>query len=101
MIRKLRIDFIITDDVYKPQCIFFSKVPDNGSMKPLFLYARFTLSHTLTWQPHAFADQLRSISCCRNYVYIRVHLWRHVRIGSILSRCFCNSKRKRTAYNWV
>jgi len=30
----LRVDFIITDDVQKPQCIFFSKVRGNVSMKP-------------------------------------------------------------------
>ena len=31
----LRVDFTITDDVQKPQCIFSSRVPGNGSMKPL------------------------------------------------------------------
>jgi len=40
------------------------------------------------------------MSFCRNSAYIRVRFWRHVKIESILSRCFCNSKRKYTAYNW-
>jgi len=34
IIHELRVDFIITDDVQKPQWAFFSKVPGNGSMKP-------------------------------------------------------------------
>jgi len=29
-----------------------------------------------------------------------VRIGRHFRIGSNLSRCFCNSKRKETAYKW-
>ena len=37
IIRGLQADFIMTDDVQKPQCIFFSKVPGNGSMKPPIL----------------------------------------------------------------
>ena len=89
-IRGLRIDFIIVDDVQKPQCVFCSKVPGNGSMKPLnFLSSLHSISHIRTWQPHVFADQLRSIS------YIAVCFWRHFRIGSILSRWSCNSKRNR------
>jgi len=40
IIRGFRVDFIITDDVEIPQCIFFSKVPaGNGSMKPTILWA--------------------------------------------------------------
>jgi len=42
------LDFIITDAVQKPQCIFFSKVPGNGSMKPSILKAHFTPPHTDT-----------------------------------------------------
>jgi len=51
IIRRLRIDFIITDDV-------------------------------------------QILLCCRNSAHIRVCFWRHVRFGSILFRCFFNSKRK-------
>jgi len=56
--------------------------------------------HIRNWQPHVLAGKLRSISYCRNSAYIRVRFWRHVRIGRILSRCFCNIKRKETAYKW-
>jgi len=34
------------------------------------------------------------MSCCRNSAYIRVRFSRHVGIELILSRSFCNSKRK-------
>jgi len=46
-------------------------------------------------KPHVFAEQLLSISYCRNSAYIRVLFWRHGRIGSILMRCFDNKKNKR------
>ena len=39
-------DIIATDDVQKPQCIFCSKVLDNGSMKPSILKAHFTSYHS-------------------------------------------------------
>ena len=39
-------DFIATDDVQKPQCIFCSKVLGNGSMKPSILKAHFTSCHS-------------------------------------------------------
>jgi len=39
-------DFIVTDDIQKPQCIFCSKVLGNGSMKPSILKARFTSCHS-------------------------------------------------------
>jgi len=64
-------------------------------MKQSILLARFTQSRTRIWQPRVFAEHLRSISCCRKSAYTRVRFWRHVRIGSILSRWFCNSKRNR------
>ena len=40
-----RFDFIETDDVQKPQCIFCFKVFGNGSMKPSVLKAHFTTCH--------------------------------------------------------
>ena len=82
---------------------------------------RFAPSHTRTWLaslhpthahesfhsiPHTrmtatvFPDQLRSISCCRNSARIRIFFKKHVRIGSILLHCLCNSKRKGAACNW-
>ena len=39
-------DFIATDDVQKPQCIFCSKVLGNGSMKLSFLKVHFTSCHS-------------------------------------------------------
>ena len=39
-------DFIATDDVQKPQCIFCSKVLSNGFMKPSILKAYFTSCHS-------------------------------------------------------
>jgi len=88
--------YIMTDDV---QCIFFSKVPGNRSIKPSNSLARFTLSHTRTWQPHVFPNQMRSISCCRRVaygIYSRVSFWKHVRIGSR----FAFAMAKETEYNW-
>ena len=39
-------DFIATNDVQKPQCIFCSKVLGHGSMKPSILKAHFTSCHS-------------------------------------------------------
>ena len=41
-----RFEFVVTDDVQKPQCIFCSKVLGNGSMKLSVLKAHFSLSHS-------------------------------------------------------
>jgi len=60
----------------------------------------FTPTNTHTWQSHVFADQLLSCLCCRNSAYFRVRIWRHIRIGSRLLHCFCNSKIKSNACDW-
>ena len=39
-------DFIVTDDVQKPQCICCSKVLGNCSMNPLVLKVHFTSCHS-------------------------------------------------------
>jgi len=44
IIRGLRVDFMIIDDVQKPQCIF-AQVLGNGSTKPAWLKAHFTSLH--------------------------------------------------------
>jgi len=55
IIHGLRVDFIIQDNVQKPQCIFFSKVPGSGSIN--FVSSLHSIPHTYsTWQTHVFAD---------------------------------------------
>jgi len=79
---------------FSPQCLVMVR----GSRQ--FCKLASLHPHICTWQPHVLADNLRSISCGRNSAYIRVRFWRCARIGSTLSRCFCNRKRKETACNW-
>jgi len=49
IIRGLRVDFITTDDVQKPQRTFFANLPGNSSMKPsIFVSSLYSPSHRRT-----------------------------------------------------
>jgi len=45
IISGLWVDFVVTDDVQKPHCVFYSKVLGNGSTKPSILKAHFAPRH--------------------------------------------------------
>ena len=94
-------DFIATDDVQKPQCIFCSKVLDNGSTKPSILKAHFTSCHsTHVHDDHksllAKHARFRAAGTLPKLGFCSADS----RIGSIISCWLQNSKRKEAKYDW-
>ena len=81
--------------MFKNQCIFFSTVPGHGSMKLLIFQSRFTPSRR-----YVHDNYISLQTNCAQLRAVGIRFWRHVKIGSIPPRCFCNSKRKETACNW-